>query len=113
MRKLYLRREKAFTGCAVPLQVFVTTSAEKATRTIEGFPCRELGSVKNGKVLEGEIPECMCFVYVDIWSRISDVPSKYQIPEGTDPVYLSCKMKMGFIENKIAIRPDPKAPQNN
>lgn len=112
MRKLYLRRKGSFVGCAVAFRVYVTTSAAMATRTIEGFPCREVGKLRNGKVLECEIPECLCFVYVDFWGRISSVPAKFMVPEGTDPVYLLSQISMGFIENKISITPDPKAPQN-
>ena len=97
MRKLIIKREKSFVGCAAKMQVYIedATSNELTMTVYEGeepvkLSCRKIGEIKNGEEKSFEIGEGAAKIFV-----IADKLSKdfcnecYQLPEGDEDIYLS------------------------
>lgn len=91
MRNLTIKREKAFAGCAVKVQLYIE-DPQAPELEINGIPCRKLGSLKNGEERTFTIENGQTQVVV-----IADKVSKnfcnefYTIPEGEEDVFLSGK----------------------
>ena len=110
MRKLYLKRKRAFTACLVSVSVYLTSSEQEATRTLYGYPCKKVASLRSGKTAVIELPDIACYVYVALAS-LSEEITEYFIPAGTEDVYLRTKPKMGFWTTKFVIEPMPAPEQ--
>lgn len=93
MRNLIIKRNKTFVGCATKLKVYIEDSASNEI-TINGVPCRKLGTIKNGEEQSFLIDanETRVFVIADKLSK--DYCNEfYNVPEGTEDVYISGQCK--------------------
>lgn len=91
MRNLTIRRDKTFVACLAKMKVYIEdyTSSDL---TINGLPCRKLGTLKNGEeqtFLIGD-HEAKVFVIADKLSKNFN-NDFYTIPAGTENIYLSGK----------------------
>ena len=91
MRNLTIKRHKSFVGCAVADQVYIRDDIA-GTITIDGVPCRKLGSVKNGKEATFQISdeEQKIFMIADQVSK-DYCNASMEIPAGTQDVTLAGK----------------------
>ena len=102
MRKLTIKREKSFVGCAMKMQVYIEdATSDELTMTVENgeealqVGCRKIGELKNGEEKTFEIGEDTARVFV-----IADKLSKdycndcYRLPEGNEDIILSGKNKL-------------------
>lgn len=91
MRKLTIMRRKSFVGCAMKDQVYIRDE-QAAELTIDGVPCRKLGSIKNGEQKTFEIgdEQQQIFLIVDKLSK-NYCNASMAIPEGQEDVSLSGK----------------------
>ena len=93
MRRLTIKRNKTFVGCAGKLKVYIEDAAS-AQIEINDVACRKLGELKNGEEKTFEISEDAAKVYV-----IADQLSKsycneyYQLPAGTEDIALAGQCK--------------------
>ncbi|MBR2970269.1 MAG: hypothetical protein IKC48_00515 [Clostridia bacterium] len=93
MRKLTIKRNKSFVGCAGKFKVYIE-DPEINEININNVPCRKICELKNGEEKTVYINEHAAKVFV-----IADKLSKnycndyYQIPPGSEDVYLSGKSK--------------------
>lgn len=89
MRTLTILRRKRFVACLRADRVYIEDHNSSDT-VINGTPCRKIGTLKNGEEKSFEITDARQRVYV-----VSDALAKkisndyYEIPEGSDNVYLS------------------------
>ena len=93
MRNLIIKRNKTFVGCATKLKVYIEDSASNEI-TINGVPCRKLGTIKNGEEQSFLIDanETRVFVIADKLSK--DYCNEfYNVPVGTEDVYISGQCK--------------------
>lgn len=94
MRNLTIKRNKTFVGCAMKLQIYIEDSMSNEL-TINGVPCRKLGTVKNGEQESFLIDDKETRVFV-----IADKLSKdycnefYKVPAGEEDVYISGQCKL-------------------
>ncbi len=98
MRKLTIKREKRFVGCAGRMKVYIEDPSSPEIQLkisdAEGNPeqisCRKIGEIKNGEEKCFEISENAAKVFV-----IADLLSKdycndfYELPEGNEDISLS------------------------
>lgn len=56
MRNITITRRKTFVGCAMKDQVYIRDEAAPEL-TIDGVPCRKIGSLKNGETQTFQLPE--------------------------------------------------------
>lgn len=93
MRKLTILRRKSFVACLMKLKVYIE-SFDGTGEEINGVYCKKLGVLKNGEEATFEIGEesAKVFVIVDKVSK-NFCNDCYQIPEGTEDVYLSGQNK--------------------
>ena len=89
MRTLTVRRRKTFFACFIKFKVYIEDHESKEL-TINGTPCRFLGTLKNGEEKFFEISESRAKVFV-IWDKFSkDLCNDfYEIEESDADVYLS------------------------
>lgn len=91
MRNLTIVRAKRFVACAASMKVYIE-DPECNDLTINGCPCRKLGTLKNGEAKTFEISEAAAKVFV-----IADKLSKgycseyYPLEEGTEDITLTGK----------------------
>ena len=91
MRYLTITRRKSFVGSLMKMKVYIE-DPHADELTINGFPCRKLGTLKNGETATFPIGEGAAKVFV-----IADTLSKgycsdcYPLPAGTENVTLSGK----------------------
>lgn len=89
MRNLIIKRNKSFVGCISKFKVYIEDYVSGDT-TINGVPCRKIGTLKNGEQKTFTINDNATKVFV-----IADKLSKNfcnefsNIPEGQADVYLS------------------------
>ena len=107
MRKLTIKREKTFVGCAAKMQVYIsdfqsneleiplhTVDSETGEDKVEKISCRKLGEIKNGEEATFEIGNESAMIFV-----IADKTSKdfcndcYPIKAGDEDISLSGKNK--------------------
>ena len=107
MRKLSIKREKSFVGCAAKMQVYIsdfqsnelemplhTVDTETGEKKVEKISCRKLGEIKNGEEATFEIGNDAAMIFV-----IADKASKdfcndcYPIKAGDEDISLSGKNK--------------------
>ena len=107
MRKLTIKREKTFVGCAAKMQVYIsdfqsnelemplhTVDSETGEDKVENISCRKLGEIKNGEEATFEIGNESAMIFV-----IADKTSKdfcndcYPIKAGDEDISLSGKNK--------------------
>ena len=104
MRKLTIKREKSFVGCAAKMQIFIEDKSsdelkmpiyskdEAGEEKVEYVYCRKLGALKSGEEATFEIGNEAAKIFV-----IADMASKdfcndcYQLAEGDEDVSLSGK----------------------
>ena len=86
MRNLTLTRKKSYVGCLVADQVYVR-DAVAAEVTIQGVPCRKIGTLKNGetKTFQIEDGEQRIFLIADKVSK-NYCNAALTIPEGQEDV---------------------------
>lgn len=93
MRNLTIKRTKSFVACLGKMKVYIEDPSSSDI-TINDIHCRKLGTLKNGDEQTFQIDDNAAKVYV-----IADKISKnycneyYQLPEGTDDIFLSGKNK--------------------
>ena len=91
MRYLTITRKKRFVACLMKMKVYIE-DPHSAELTINGFPCRKLGTLKNGETATFPIGEQAARVFV-----IADKMSKgfcsdcYPLPAGTENLAISGK----------------------
>ena len=91
MRYLTITRKKSFVGCLGKMKVYIEDPYSNEL-TINGFPCRKLGTLKNGETATFPISDQAARVFV-----IADTLSKgycsdcYPLPAGTENVAISGK----------------------
>ena len=91
MRKLTLKREKTFVGCAGKMKVYIEDSTGDFVFGDE-IVCRKLGELKNGEEATYEIGEGAALLLVNADSLSADYCyDRYQIPEGGEDISLSGK----------------------
>ena len=107
MRKLTIKREKTFVGCAAKMQVYIsdfqsnelemplhTVDPETGKDKVERISCRKLGELKSGEEATFEIASEAAMIFV-----IADKASKdfcndcYPIKAGDEDISLSGKNK--------------------
>lgn len=92
MRKLTVKREKSFVGCAAKIHIYIEDA--EGEMTISGVTCRELGEIKNGAEASFEIGEEALRVFA-----IADKLSKdycndcYHLKAGEEDVTLAGECK--------------------
>lgn len=93
MRNLTVKRTKSFVGCLMKMKLYIEDPLFPET-TINGVPCRKLGTLKNGEEKTFEIEEQAAKVYV-----VADSLSRgfcndfYEIPDGAEDIFLSGQNK--------------------
>lgn len=89
MRNLTIKREKRFVACLGKMKVYIE-DADSDDLTINGSPCRFLGTLKNGEEKTFAVAEAAAKVFV-----IADKLSKgfcnefYPLPEGQEDIVLA------------------------
>jgi len=93
MRKLILKRKKVFVASLVKIRVFLED--EKGELELGTVKCKEVGKLKNGGVLEYDIPNERIYVFV-VFSKV--LPNEYHfcydIPAGDSNVELFTAPKL-------------------
>lgn len=93
MRTLTIKRHKSFVGSLMALKVYIE-DASSYDLIINNTPCRMIGKIKNGEEKTFEIDERAAKVFVIADKFSAGICNEfYNIPEGTDNVYLSGKPK--------------------
>lgn len=89
MRKLTIKRGKAYAACLAKINVYIV-DAMQCDLIINNLPCRKLGAIKNGEEKTFLIDEAPAriIVIIDTLSR-NYCNDFYDIPEGVDDIYLS------------------------
>lgn len=97
MRTLYVHRKKCIYGWAVRYFIYLVDE-KNGDSTKNGMPCRLVGTVRNGKTCEIEIPEEGCMVYIAA-SRVitSEGCKSVHFPKGSEPEHVYFKPSMGFL----------------
>lgn len=91
MRYLTITRKRRFVACLMKMKVYIE-DPQSHELIINGFPCRKLGTLKNGRTATFPIGDQAARVFV-----IADKLSKgfcsdwYPLPAGTENVTLSGK----------------------
>ena len=93
MRNLTITRTKSFVASLGKMKVYIE-DPDAGEITIQGVPCRKLGTLKNGETATFPISDLAAkvFVIADTMSR-SFSNDYYPIPAGTEDVTLSGKNK--------------------
>lgn len=93
MRKLTIKRHKAFAGCFGKSKIYLE-DYENSDLVINDIPCRKLGTLKNGEEKTFEIDSIARRVYVigDKLSR-NTCNDYYKIPTGDDDITLTGEHK--------------------
>ena len=93
MRKLTIKRNKAFAGCFGKSKIYIE-DYENSNLTINKIPCRKLGILKNGEEKTFEIDSVSRRVYV-IGDKISrnTCNDYYKIPVGDEDITLTGEHK--------------------
>ncbi len=91
MRKLTVKRNKTFVGCAAKLKICIEDS-ENPTLSINGVPCKILDTIKNGeeKTFEIDSHSRKLFVIADKFSK-GFCNEFYPLPEGDEDISLCGK----------------------
>ena len=99
MRNLTITRRKSYVGCAMKDQVYIRDE-QAPELTIEGVPCRKIGSIKNGETKTFQIGEGQqqIFLIADKLSK-DHCNATVTIPEGQEDVVLSGKHAFVFGSN--------------
>ena len=93
MRDLTITRQKSFVGCLGKMKVYIE-DPQTNELTINGFPCRKLGTLKNGETVTFPIGEGAARVFVIAGKSSRGFCSdSYPIPAGTEDVAISGKNK--------------------
>lgn len=111
MRKLTIKREKSFVGCAAKMQIYIsdfqanelemplhTVDSETGEEKVEKISCRKLGELKSGEESTFEIGNEAAMIFV-----IADKASKdfcndcYPIKAGEEDISLSGRNKFNPI----------------
>ena len=89
MRRLWIKRHKAYAGCLAKMKVYIE-DPENGDTTISGVLCRKLGEVQNGQQKHFSISEdaAKVFVVADKLSR-NLYNEVVRIPAGREDVFLS------------------------
>lgn len=91
MRNLTITRTKSFVGCLAKMKVYIEDPVSNEL-TINGVPCRKLGTLKNGETASFSIGDQAAKVFV-----IADKASRnysndcYPIPEGVEDIAITGK----------------------
>lgn len=91
MRRLWIKRHKAYAGCLAKMKVYIE-DPQNGDTTINDVLCRKLGEIKNGQQKHFTIGEgaTKIFVVADKLSR--NLYNEFmQIPAGREDVFLSGK----------------------
>ena len=88
MRKLILTRRKTFIACLGKLKVYMCDASYNQL-LINNYPCRLLGTVKNGETVTFEIPDGEVRLF-GIWGKMSKnyCNGTTVIPAGNEDVVL-------------------------
>lgn len=91
MRNLTVKRQKAYAGSLGTMKLYVEDPLSTEL-TINGTPCRKLGTLKNGeeKTFSIEDHSMKLFVIADTLSKDA-YNEVYTVPAGTEDIYLSGK----------------------
>ena len=97
MRKLILKRKKAFVASLIKIKVFLED--DKGELELGTVKCKEIGTLKNGRTLEYDIPNERIYVFV-VFSKI--LPNEYHfcydIPAGDANVELFTAPKLNPVK---------------
>ena len=101
MRNLTLTRKKSYVGCLMADQVYIR-DAMAAEITIQGVPCRKLGTLKNGetKTFQIEDGEQRIFLIADKVSK-NYCNAALTIPEGQEDVAYTGKHEFSLGNNSF------------
>ena len=93
MRTLIIKRHKSGIACLAKMKVYIECHENYET-VIAGVPCVKLGNLRNGEEARFYVPEESLKVFI-IADKLSKNMSNdfYQLPEGSDDVYLSGRNK--------------------
>jgi len=96
MRKLTIKREKTFVACLSPIQLYIEDHSTW-DMTINNYPCRKLGTVKNGQEVSFEIGEESARVFAIAGATSKSFCTEcYVLPQGQEDLYLSGKNKFNL-----------------
>lgn len=91
MRRLWITRRKAAAACLAKMKVYIE-DPENGDTTINSFPCRKLGELKNGQKRSFEIGTKAARVFVVADSLSRNLYNEFaDIPAGEEDVVLSGK----------------------
>ncbi len=109
MRKLTVRRNKAFAASAAVMHVFIEDH-EQGTMLVNKIPCRRLGMLTNNSEQSFEIDDRSrrLFVVQNPTSK-STYQEAYAIPEGSDDVYVSGRNYFRGLGNPFYFDNNPDA----
>lgn len=94
MRRLWITRKKAIAGCAAKVRFYIE-DPENGDITINGVPCRKLGSLKNGEQKRFRIDNEAAKVFVIGDKLTRNVYNEfYQLEYGQDDVFLTGKNRL-------------------
>lgn len=111
MRKLTILRKKTFVACLMKIKVYIE-SFDGTGEEINGVLCRKLGEIANGEEATFEIGEgsAKVFVIIDKLSK-NYCNDCYQIPEGTEDVYLCGQNKFNLATGNAFVFENNNNPQ--
>lgn len=94
MRRLTIRREKAFAACLMKVNFYITSSAlynGDEEVTIGGEQCRKLGELKNGEEKTFLVEEVRAKVFASYNMAGSNIWDEITIPEGREGIRICGK----------------------
>lgn len=97
MRKLTIKREQSAVGSLIKMKVCIEDK-NSSELIINGTPCRAIGTLENGETKSFLIEENEIKIYVIADNFSKDYCNElYQIPKGTNDVYLCGKNELNPI----------------
>ena len=91
MRKLTIKRRKSIVASLMKVKIYIEDNKDYG-RIIFGYPCKEVGRVKNNSELVIEIDNNEHRIFADVTLQVTDVyADMIIIPAGEEDVIISGK----------------------
>lgn len=91
MRKLIIKRRKSIVASLMKVKIYIVDD-KNFERTIWGYPCREVGRVKNNSELVVEIDNNEQRIFADVTLQATDAYADMVIvPAGEEDIVISGK----------------------
>lgn len=91
MRKLTIKRRKSIVASLMKVKIYIVDEND-CQRVIWGYPCKEVGRLKNNSELVVEINNNQHRIFADVTLQVADVyADMIIIPAGEEDVIISGK----------------------